>query len=117
MNNASPARSIFTLLDQSLRIFGFLANLVLVTGFAYLSFRLKAMFDESFAGIGTLPTLTAQGLVDYARDPHTPGHLLSVVKCWVYGIALLGSGWMTVLGGRWTYHGILAILHRLRFPA
>lgn len=111
----SPTQKIASLLDTGVRTLGMAVNLLMVAAFAYTTSVLAEMFLTNLKAIGSLPSPDIPSIIALAQDPGLVNRLIALAKCWGFGVALLGSSWMTVLGLRWTYHAILSIIHRVKF--
>lgn len=96
----------------SLRIFGNGINVLAAIAFAYLTIKLFGLASYHVSAGGSLPSLTADGLKEFASQPDVKQRILHWVLAWFYGIGTVGLGWMTLLGIRWAYHALLRFLSR-----
>jgi hypothetical protein len=101
--------------DSGLRMAGLVGNAGLLLALTYALFWLKGQVITAYGEIGPLPQLTATGVATWMQDPALASRSLAVAKLWGCSVAMVGTGWMTLLGFRWAYHAVLAIVHRLKW--
>jgi hypothetical protein len=107
-------RTIAALVDAIFRSGGVIINLVTFGVFIYTCLWAKAGLIENLAIIGPLPALNMQSAMTLAHDPLLVAKLVAGAKAWGFGIVAVGTGWMSLLGLRWTFHACLALIHRLK---
>lgn len=101
------SRSFAVAIDKSLRIAGFTANLALLAGFSWATFRFAGATQIQVSQLGSVPELSFETLVSLLFAPESALKAMAAAKVWLYMIATAGCGWMSLLGGRWLYHTTL----------
>ncbi len=107
-------RRTASVVDGLLRSGGVVANLATLALYVCVFIWAKAGVMENLANIGPLPALNPASAVALGHDPAIVAKLLALAKIWGFGIVALGSAWMALLGGRWAFHALLALLQRLK---
>lgn len=110
-------KTVLNGLDGTLRLMGIAANLALVSGFAWATNKLYDKATSAWETVGPIPKLDIQSLTTWATSPGVVDKLIAMGSLWVYAILAIGCGWMTILGMRWCYHLLLAIVQQLKVQA
>jgi hypothetical protein len=68
--------------------------------------RLNASI-EAGGGFARFSDLNAFWIAQQAADPLILHKVLAWACAWGFGVAMIGCGWMSILGLRWSYHALL----------
>lgn len=112
-----PVKTILKGLDGTVKIIGIATNLTLVAGFAWVANEFYGKASIAWNEVGNMPALTAHDLAAWVADPAALTKVISAGSVWVYGIIAAGCAWMTILGLRWSYHMLIAIIQNLKMQA
>jgi len=97
---------------DSLRHLGDGANLLAALFFGLLSFKLYAMTSGYLAAAGGLPPMSLDGVETLLMSADLKARLTYWAAAWLCAIGTAGTGWMALLGARFTYQWLLRTLAR-----
>jgi hypothetical protein len=95
-----------------IRMAGDAFNVASLFAFGFATIWFKSSASEHFSRIESYPEVSVTGVVEYLKSADVYSNATDIGLAWLYTVATLGCGWMTILGLRWGYHFVLRMLNR-----